>query len=281
MVPFDLIYYRPDTIEEATQLYGELERQHRRPAFYSGGTEILTRTRVQDADFNAVIDLKGIAELRVHGDDNGEWQFGAALRLTEVADHNLWPLLTATADRVADHTARAQITLGGNVLSVLPYREAVLPFLLVDSATAQIATRHGLRTCRLAELWDMALQLQPGEVLVSLSVDGREAQAAAYRSHKMTRLDWIDYPLVTIAMTRRNDGRIRAAFSGWTTYPFVSSRVNRILSDFRRSAHERASDAVSHMPAAPLTDIHGSAEYRQFVTQYTLTNMLTELEESS
>jgi xanthine dehydrogenase molybdenum-binding subunit len=281
MVPFDLIYLRPDTVEEALQVYEDLTRQRRHPAFYAGGTEILTRTRVQDAHFDSVIDLKAIPALHIHRDDDQKIQFGAALRLTEVADRNLWPLLTATADRVADHTTRGQITLGGNLLSVLPYREAVLPFLLVDSATAHVATARGVHTRRFADLWDTALNLRPGEFLVSLSVESREARAPAYRSHKMTRLDWIDYPLVTIALTRRVDGHVRAAFSGWSTYPFVSSTVNHILSDVSRSPLARAADAVSNMPMPALSDIHGSAEYRQFVTQHTLSDMLTELEESS
>lgn len=280
MIPFDLFYYRPDTVDEALQAYGDLVRQHRHPAFYAGGTEILTRSRVQDVHIDAVIDLKAIPSLRIHRDDGQTLQLGAALRLTEVADLNLWPLLTATADRIADYTARRQITLGGNLLSVLPYREAVLPFLLMDSAKVELATQHRLQTRRFADVWDTALNLNPGEFLVSLRVDSQEARNLTFRSHKMTRLDWIDYPLVTIALAQPASGRVRAAFSGWNSYPFHSSTVDQILSDVSRSPQARAADAVSNMPMPAVSDIHGSAEYRQFVTQYTLSDMLTELEES-
>lgn len=281
MVPFNLLYYRPDSVDEALDLFQTLSKEHRHPAFYGGGTEILTRARVQDAEFGAVIDLKGIPEVLVHRDYQGSAEFGAGIRLTHLADRNLWPLLTATADRVADHTARTQITLGGNLLSVLPYREAILPFLMSDSAEVKVATASGTRTHRVRDLYDRALRIRPGDFLVSLSVDRHETQGLAFKSRKMTRIDWIDYPLVTIALTRRHDGGIRAAFSGWTGFPFVSSRVDRILSNARNSAGDRAQDAVEHMPMRALTDTHGSRAYREFVTQYTLAEMLEELEKES
>jgi CO/xanthine dehydrogenase FAD-binding subunit len=59
----------------------------------------------------------------------------------------------------------------------------------------------------------------------------------------------------------------------------VSGRVNKILSDAHRSAGDRAEDAVRRMPMAALTDLHGSREYREFVTQYTLAQMLEQLED--
>lgn len=276
--PFD--YYRPDTIEEALAIYDEVARQGQHPVYYGGGTEILTRSRLNEGRFDAVIDLKNIPETRDHGTDRGQYRFGAGVRLTELTDQDLWPFLTATADRIADHTTRGQITLGGNLLSTLPYREALLPLLIADSSTAEVAGKNGVERRVLRDIYDQKLNLKPGEFLVSVTVDGQEAQGMAFRSYKMTRQDWIDYPLVTIAVARRDDGSLRAAFSGWTTYPFTSSRVNHVLSETSRSAADRAARATSSMPHRAVDDIHGSREYREFVTQYTLTNMLRELEAS-
>lgn len=281
MAPFNLLYYRPDTVDQALDLFRILSKEQHHPAFYGGGTEILTRVRVQDARFDAVIDLKAIPEVLVHREYQGSAEFGAGLRLTHVANRNLWPLLTATADRVADHTVRSQITLGGNLLSALPYREAILPFLISDSAEAKVATIGGMRTHRVRDRYDQTFKLKPGDFLVSLVVDGHEIQGLAFKSRKMTRIDWIDYPLVTIALIRRRNGGIRAAFSGWAGFPFVSSRVDKILSNGRRSPSDRAKDAVEHMPMPALSDTHGSRAYREFVTQYTLAGMLEELEEET
>ncbi len=280
MIPLSLRYYRADSVDEALELFHKISHEHGKPIFYGGGTEILTRARVQDIDVDAVIDLKGIPALKIHQDKGGRLEFGAALHLTDVAEKNLWPLLTATADRVADHTSRGQITLGGNLLSILPYREAILPFLISDSATARVAGPNGVRTRPFSELFDETLRLSPGEFLISAGVDQDEALGPRFKSRKMTRIDWIDYPLVTVVVTRNPRGAIRAAFSGWTTYPFSSPRIDRALSDGKRSPEERAKEALHHMPAPAVSDIHGSREYREFVTEYTLAGMLRELEDT-
>ena len=280
MVPLNLRYYRADSVDEALELFQHIKSTEGKPIFYGGGTEILTRARVQDIDVDAVIDLKGIPALHVHQAKQGQLEFGAALRLTEVSDKNLWPLLTATADRVADHTSRGQITLGGNLLSILPYREAILPFLVSDSATVVTAGPEGTRTRPLPQLLHETLRLAPGELLISLRVDQYEAMGPRFKSRKMTRIDWIDYPLVTIVVTRSQSGKIRAAFSGWTTYPFTSKPINDILSDEKHSLEERAQQALQHMPEPALTDIHGSRQYREFVSRNTLASMLKELEDT-
>lgn len=278
MLPFGIEYYRPDTIDEALKLYRRLRENNQEPVFYGGGTELLARARLQDVHFDAVIDLKNIPEVRVHG-QQGDWlEFGAGLRLADLADENLWPLLTATADRIADHTTRGQITLGGNLLSTIPYREVSLPFLLMDEAEALVATEDGIENRPLANLVSDSF-IKPGEFLVSVRVKGDEAKGMAYRSHKMTRQDWIDYPLVTVAVIKRPDGSMRAAFSGWAGFPFVSGEVNRILSDTGKSARRRAQEAVARMPVKALEDLHGTREYREFVTEYTLTQIIDELED--
>ncbi|NMP23858.1 FAD binding domain-containing protein [Sulfobacillus harzensis] len=280
MIIHPFAYFRPDTIEEALGIYDQVMREGKQPVYYGGGSEILTRSRLNDGRFDAVIDLKHIPETRVHGQDRGKLRFGAGLRLTELADRDLWPFMTATADRIADHTTRGHITLGGNLMSTLPYKEALLPLLLADSSTAIIATKGGVENRTLKDLYDHQINLKPGEFLVSVTVDGNEAKAMAFRSYKMTRQDWIDYPLVTIAVAKRDDGSIRAAFSGWASYPFTSSRVNQILSETGKAPQDRAARATRSMPQAALDDIRGSREYREFVTEYTLTNILKELEDA-
>lgn len=279
MIPQSLEYYRPDTIDEALDTWQRLSKAHKHPMYYGGGSEILTRLRLEALPVDSVIDLKGIPEVTVHEAHHGALEFGAGVRLSHLSERPLWPFLAATADRVADHTSRSHITLGGNLLSTLPYREALLPFLVSDSATLRIATPQGLKQKTLSEVLNQTIQLKPGEFLVSISVEGHEAKSMAhFRSHKMTRLDWIDYPLVTIAMTRRDNGDIRAAFSGWTSFPFSSSKVNQILSNHKHSPDARAERAVKAMPFEALNDIHGSSAYRAFVATYSLSNMLKELE---
>ncbi|MBH0334905.1 xanthine dehydrogenase, partial [Bacillus thuringiensis] len=133
MIPFDFEYYRPNSITEALQLYSKLYQEGKTPIYYNGGTEIITLGRLGNLSLKSVIDIKEIPECNVLGRYQRYVFLGSALTLTHVSDSNVFPLLSKTASRVADRTARNKITLGGNIAGEICYREAVLPFLLADS----------------------------------------------------------------------------------------------------------------------------------------------------
>ena len=46
MIPTDFDYFRPDDLQEAEAIYQELNDQKRNPVFYSGGSEIISMSRV-------------------------------------------------------------------------------------------------------------------------------------------------------------------------------------------------------------------------------------------
>lgn len=58
MIPFDFEYYKPETVEEATLLYAELNSQRKKPVYYGGGTEIISMSRALNRYTEAVIDIK-------------------------------------------------------------------------------------------------------------------------------------------------------------------------------------------------------------------------------
>jgi CO/xanthine dehydrogenase FAD-binding subunit len=272
VIAADFEYHRPDTLEEATEAFRSLEAAGKAPLYYGGGTEILTRLRQGELAPGALIDLKAIPEMRVCDRRGDELWLGAGLTLAELCARNPWPLLSAASGRVADHTTRCQITLGGNLAGTIPYREAVLPFLLTD-ARALVAGPEGQRTARLGDVFAGSLRLGPGEFLVQVAV----AQATTHLPHavtKRTRLDFVDYPLVTLALLDDGDA-IRLAASGMvTTGPWRLPALEAIVSERRRPAMERARRAVDALPADIVEDIHATAGYRRFVFGCALADML-------
>lgn len=48
MIPYEFDYYRPKNIEEAIEIYLELESQGKKPIYYGGGTEFITISRVNN-----------------------------------------------------------------------------------------------------------------------------------------------------------------------------------------------------------------------------------------
>ncbi|KYD28008.1 MULTISPECIES: xanthine dehydrogenase family protein subunit M [Geobacillus] len=277
MVPFDFAYYRPQSIAEATALFLELEQQGKQPLYYSGGTEILTLSRLGFVSTAAVIDIKEIPECRVLDADGDPLVLGAALALTVLEETNPFPLLTKVAKEIADRTARNQITLGGNLCGQIFYRE-IATALLVAEADIVIAGPADIRQARINDLFHQQLQLGRGEFVVQFKVD-RATATLPHFHRKRRKQGEVGYPLVTIAALKQDEA-VRVAFSGICPFPFRSADVEAHLNDRNRPIGERIQAAIAAFPRPILHDIEGSADYRLFVAAQLLEDALRELGES-
>lgn len=275
MIPFDFEYYRPDSIQEAIQLFHQLDKEGKRPLYYGGGTEIITMGRSQQIRTKAVIDIKDIPECNVCEWKDDTLLLGATLTITSVQEEKVFPLLGETAGRAADRTARNKITIGGNVAGKIIYREAVLPFLLADS-TFVIAGAEGMKYVPAHQAFVEKLQLQKGEFLVQI-ITARQYVTSPYYSVKKRQLEKIDYPLVTVAAIKYGD-EIRMACSGLCAFPFRSFMIEAALNNKNIPLEKRVERALTHLPALVLDDMRGSRAYRTFVFQYVLYDMLRNLE---
>lgn len=272
MIPFEFAYYRPDTIEEAVNLWQQLSNAGKQPMYFGGGTELITLGRVNQLTTRAVIDLKGIPECRALGVIHGQLVIGAAISITQVAESGQFPLFTESAARVADHTARCKITVGGNICSNLIYREGVLPFLVTDSRVV-VAGPEGQRIVPINDLFRERLRLSQGEFLVQILTEASYLELP-HRGVKKTRMSRIDYPLVSAAILKKDD-RIRLAITGLCPFPFRSEQLEADLNDPAVQVDERINRVIAHLPAPILEDIQGSAAYREFVFRSTLQDTLT------
>ncbi|MFC4767818.1 FAD binding domain-containing protein [Effusibacillus consociatus] len=275
MISFDFEYYKPSSILEAVRLFQQLSLQGKKPIYYSGGTEIITMARLNLLFTKAVIDIKGIPECNALQIRKNQLTIGTALTLTHLSEANVFPLLTETAGRAADHTARNKITLGGNICGSIIYREAVLPFLLSDSEVVLAGTK-GIKVMPINSVFIRELQLEKGEFFVQVRTDRSYAELP-YVSVKKRKLEKIDYPLVTIAALKK-ENRIRAAFSGVCAFPFRSLEMEDDLNNENLPLEIRIDRAISHLPAPIIDDIRGSSEYREFVLKNTLFEILETLE---
>ncbi|WP_371361744.1 hypothetical protein SRRS_30890 [Sporomusa rhizae] len=274
MIIFDFEYHKPDTVQEAIDLFQQLTLQNKQPVYYSGGTEIITLGRLGKLYAGAVIDIKGIPECNALEINHDKLIMGAGVFLTKLAETNHFPLLTESAGRVADHTSRGKITLGGNICGNFIYREAVLALLASDSKVT-IAGINGLRTVPLLEAFRERLQLATGEFLVQVATDAAYL-SLPHRGVKKTRMDRIGYPLVSMAILKKNN-RLQVAVSGVCAFPFRSLEMENELNN--NSPYEtRITNALQYLPAPILDDVEGTADYRSFVLKNTLQDTLTHFE---
>lgn len=275
MLPFDFDYFKPATLKEAVDLYQYFEQQGNKPMFISGGTELITLGRINLVYTEAVIDLKEIAECNQMQFSEEYLVLGSALTLIAIEEANLFPLLTKTASEVADHTARGKITLGGNICAQIFYREAVLPFLLADSRVVSVGS-EGVRVVPINEIFREQLQLKEGEFLVQIATEKRFIEAPFFTFKRRQQWD-TGYPLITVAAVNI-DNEIRIAVSGLCPYPFRSQEVEAALNKRGIQVEERVNGALALLPEPILDDVEGSTEYRLFVLQNLMYDVLATLE---
>ncbi|MBE4942237.1 MULTISPECIES: FAD binding domain-containing protein [Bacillus cereus group] len=275
MIPSDFEYYRPHSITEALQLYSKLYQEEKNPIYYGGGTEIITLGRFGNLNTYSIIDIKEIPECNVLGRTPHHMVLGAALTLTRVSESNVFPLLSKTASRVADHTARNKITLGGNIAGEICYREAVLPFLLADS-TFGIVGIKGMRYVSIHSLFIERLRLNKGEFLLQVLTD-IEYIGLPFYSVKKRKLEKVDYPVITLAALKKGN-EIRMAFSGLCAFPFRSTAMEIAINNNQMSVEDKIENTVLYIPAPVLDDIRGSRDYRLFVLRNILRDMLEHFE---
>ncbi|MGM0651322.1 MAG: FAD binding domain-containing protein [Bacillota bacterium] len=275
MIPFNFEYYRPESAEEAGDLYRQLDDAGKEPLYYAGGTEIVTFCRQQVIRPGALIDLKAIPETKKFESDGDRLNLGSAVTLSVVSDRDEYPLLARVARRVADRTVRNRLTLGGNICGRLPYREIILPLLLAG-AEVDLTGPDGSRSIALAELFDKRIRLNSGEMLVSLSVDQDLLKQDGW--HKRREYHGpVGYPLSHLVAVRKGD-YLTMAVSGLCAFPFRSEKLEQLINEQGLNVQEKVKQSSNLLPGPVRSDEMASNKYREAMWQKDLLQMLGEME---
>lgn len=277
MIPFDFEYYKPETVEEAVNLFDKLNSAGKEPIYYGGGTEFISMARVHNVYAGAVIDIKGILECNKQELKNDELIIGSAVTLTNIAESNLFPLLSLTVKRIADHTIQDKITLGGNLAGTIIYKEAILPLMVSDSEIVVVSI-SGKRRILLKDIFNKRIELAKGELIVQVIIKSKFLSLPCIHV-KRTKNEKIDYPLITIAALKNNN-RINIAFSGLREYPFRNYLIEDILNNNLISTNERINKIINSISDSIINDLGGSSEYRKFMLHTMLCEVLEEFKES-
>ena len=273
MIPFDFSYARPDTVDEALALWKECHTKGRNPFYYSGGTEIITLCREMKIRPDLVIDIKSIDECNVF-DQNSVAVYGAALNLNTVSERSASGLLAQCVATIADQTVRNRITLGGNIMGQLPFREALLPFLVLGGK-AEVAGENGVRQIPLFP-YNKRLRLDPGDLVTSFSLDSEKIAEPYYYIRKQKDSP-VDYPILTACFSGL-PGRIAMAVAGAFSSPLRDAKTEAILNQTELSITERSEMAVQGVSSLFRTDFRASAEYRRHLLKLAIQNGLKQIE---
>ncbi|MDN4607615.1 FAD binding domain-containing protein [Sporosarcina highlanderae] len=268
MISFDFEYFKPESIDEAIKTFSSEWKLGKKVVYFSGGTEIITFSRGGKLTVDTVIDLKGIPECKVLEIQGDRLIIGAAVTLNQLIESNLFPLLSETTRRIADHTSRNKITIGGNLMSQLGYREGLLPLLVAD-AVVTVANQTKIEEIPIEKF--SGSELKEGAFLTQIKVPVSNLKLPS-KSIKRTRTSKVGYPIVSLAALV-HEGKIRVAFSGINSLPFRSTVIESILNDKKMSDQQRIDKAITKLPSTITDDLLASKGFRQ----YTFGKMLIEL----
>lgn len=269
MIPFDFDYYRPDTLEELSNLMKQLVIENKSPVYYGGGTEIISMARADSIRFDSVIDIKEIPECNILRIENNVLILGSAVTLTLIAESGLYPLLGETVTRIADHTIQDKITIGGNIAGTIIYREAALPLMLTSSRVKIMTESGGLQEVSFSSVFDGRLQLKKGECILQFLIDQSDLNLP-YNHVKKTKIDKIDYPILSFSAIKKENA-IHAAVSGLSQHPFLLN--DSILNDINVPVSKRIENMIASVQDKIMNDLSGSKGYRIFM----LTNVLRQM----
>ena len=264
--PFEL--HRPRSLEAAEELLAEYGDE---AAVYCGGTELLLVMKLGLAAYSNLVDLKGIPELHVLEQRDGELCIGAAVTHRELESsplvQSLVPALADMERRVANVRVRSVGTLGGNLCFSDPHSDPAT-FLLASGA--ELVCRRGAaeRTVPIGEFvrGPYETALGPYELLTEIRLPTFPAGAALVHE----KFAMHERPALTVScFMRADDGQIaetRIAVGSVSATPTRVPAAEGVLvglhlrpeADRLAAAGEIAADAVE-----PFADLNGSVEYKR------------------
>lgn len=247
---YDFNYHKPSSIDEATQLFSDLEDA----VYLAGGHTLLPSLKLRLAAPTDVIDLAGIAGLSGIDYAGDDLKIGALTPHDDVATspvvQSVIPALSHLASGIGDAQVRNRGTIGGSVANSDPaadYPAAVLGLgasLITNQQTISADSFFtGMFETALAE----------GELLTEVRFPKPDAAAYVKYPNPASR-----YATVGVFISKSGND-VRVAITGAAPSVFRATEMEQALSaDFS----ENALDGISLDPDDMNSDLHASAEYR-------------------
>ena len=171
-----IVYARPNSLTEAIGLLGESGVVSRPLA---GGTDLAVWLRKAEADFDRLVDISRLAELKRIEISSVEGEprlvIGAAVTFTEAANNEVLkkaaPDLTIACINVGGPAIRNAGTIGGNVGNAAACADS-LPALACHEAIVHLASSSGTREAPLSQFVKGAnrTDIRPGELITHFTL---------------------------------------------------------------------------------------------------------------
>jgi aerobic carbon-monoxide dehydrogenase medium subunit len=267
LTPFEL--YEPTSVAEASEL---LARHGDAARLYAGGTELLLAMKEGLIHYDYLVNVKTIPGLiGVRLDAGGSLRIGAATPHRAVERdprvRERFPVIAGAERDVANVRVREVGTLGGNLCFAEPHSDPGTLLQIFD-ATARIERKGGTREIPVGALFVGSFEtcLAPDEVLTEVAIPPLPTRsAAAYQ-----KFGFLERPSVGVAVAVvLDDGHVadaRIAVGCVGPVPRRMPEAEALLCG--RAIDETLAvlpeaGRVAGRAAEAVTDLHGSADYKE------------------
>lgn len=264
-------YHKPATVKEALRLLASCKT----PALLAGGTDLVNELKEDQAHPDAVIDLKGIRELRHLVFRGGVLTIGALTTFAELIESKTvqakFPVIAEVARTVGSTGVRNRATMAGNICSAVPCADSG-PLLAAYEAQVCVQGKNGGRKVTAARWFkgNRRTDLKKGELVAAIEFTPPAKRHGACFV-KLGRYAGEDLAQASVLVLALPHHRYRVAFGSVAPVPVRATMIEALLSGkgisggLVRQAQEMVPAVIS-----PITDIRASQEYRLHMCQVML-----------
>lgn len=272
VISHEFEYLKPKNLDELVDLLSQYKTKAK---ILSGGTDLIVRIKDGFEFPEALIDIKGISELKELKFDGKSLFIGACVTFNELIDSEVvkekYPLLWETAKSVASTAIRNRATLVGNICSAVPSLDSG-PALLVYEAEVFLKSKSGERKVNINEffLGPRKTVLKEDEFVYGVFVPlPNKKNGGAYV--KLGRYNGEDLAQVGIGVLVLEGKEYRVAHCAVAPVSARARKVEQLLNgkDLNDSLIEEAKKLIEE-EISPITDIRATKEYRTHMAKVML-----------
>lgn len=269
----DFEYYAPDSVQEACQLKSQFGP---RAQIISGGTDIMHKMKIGALTPEILISLKNLSDLK-----KIEYVPGKGVVIGARATHNdlvqseilnkKYLSVSEAAHSMAAHQVRNIGTVGGNLINAVPSAD-LPPIFIALNASAKMVGVNGERVIPLEELFTGVCKTCccADELLTEIIIPDQKMTGSTYIKFGLRRAGALAVAGVAVAVEVEKDiiKDARVVLGAVYITPKRATETEEFLKGKKVSKELLAeAGALSCTECKPISDIRGSAEYRQNLVQ--------------
>jgi CO/xanthine dehydrogenase FAD-binding subunit len=277
MYPKTLKYVKAKSVRDAILALSQDENAR----FIAGGQSIMPMLKLRLMEPSILVDISELPELRNVKVDGDYLIIGSMVKHHEVIDNqaireNL-PMLSTTAEHIADVQIRNRGTIGGSICEADPSAD-YLPTLIALDAEITLESSDSSRTVSVEEFiaGPYETTIEPGEILTSVKIK-KNTLPFVVEKYATRAADFAVSSIVAIVdvKVRGKVSDIRIVVGAQDGKPERLKNLENSLkgTSLTREVILKKVEAISD-ELDPINDIHGGSEYRRQVTLNLLVNRL-------